>query len=91
MVAAMGHLVVSLYHYEIEFRLTKAHANTDGLSWLLVKVVTCEGYPSEVEAYNLSQLASFHVTASQLKTATVTDPELSRVLQFVQKGWPRIC
>ncbi len=81
--------LLSAYRYEIEFRPTKAHANADGLSRLPLNVVSCEGFSSDVEDFNLSQLGSLPVTASQLRTATASDAELSRVLQFVREGWPQ--
>jgi len=88
--ACMQHwaLLLSAYRYKIEFRPTEAHGNADGLSRLPVNMVTWEGYSQEVEIFNQTQLGSLPVTAAQLRIATETDPELSKVYQFVTKGWP---
>jgi len=51
-------------------------------------MVTWEGYSQEVEIFNQTQLEIPPVTAAQLSIATKTDPELSKVYQFVTKGWP---
>ena len=80
--------MLSAYHYQIEFRSTTAHANADGLSRLPLLKPGFEGNSPEPGIFNVSQIASLPVTASQLQTATRTDILLSKVMRYTKHGWP---
>ena len=41
--------------------------------------------------FNLHQIEILPVDAKQLKQATLSDPVLSKVLLYTQKGWPAEC
>ena len=43
---------------------------------------------SAASVFSLSQIEILPVDAAQLKVATQTDPVLSKVLLYTQKGWP---
>ena len=81
-------LILSAYQYCIQFKRTQDHANADGLSHLPL-----EGDPS-VEAatdatyFNLGQIDTLPLTATQLSEVTRSDPELGRVLAYTRSGWP---
>ena len=83
-------LILSGYHYEIEFRPTKAHGNADGLSRLPLPSDTQEIASIEPNIFNISQIKSLPVTVTQLKQATSHDPVLSKVIRYTQRGWQRI-
>ncbi len=70
------------------FRNTTAHANADALSMLPLPVMptTTEVEPEMVLL--MEHLADSPVTAQDIRTWTRRDPKLSRVLQFLQQGWP---
>ena len=60
-------LILSGYHYEIEFLPTKAHANADGLSRLPLPYDTQEIASIEPNIFNILQIKSLPVTITQLK------------------------
>lgn len=79
---------LSAYTYDIKFRSTSEHSNVDGLSRLPLNHVGTEGYSLEPALFNICQLESLPVTATQLATATRKDSTLSKVLRYTLKGWP---
>lgn len=83
-------LALSTYSYTIEFWSTKAHANTDGLSRLLLPLSPVEGseQPSVESVFVVSQMLALPMLVAQLRRATQNDPLLSRVYRCVQWGWP---
>ena len=81
-------LLLSAYHYEIEFRPTKAHANTDGLSRLPLPVEDSSRCSTVDSVFNIAQIQALPVSFSKLRKSTRTDPILSKVLLYVQRGWP---
>ena len=79
------------YSYEIKFRSSGVHSNADTLSHLpLQEAPALVPTPPEM-VLMLDQLESKSVTASQVRQGTVCHPVPSRVLQFVQNGWPDRC
>lgn len=81
-------LLLSAYTYDIHFRLTQAHGNADGLSRLPVgEDQSCT--PDDAMVFNIAQLDALPVCSSELMAATRTDPQLSKILQYVRKGWPK--
>ena len=80
-------LLLSAYNYNIRFRPTQAHGNVNGLSRLPVREdQSCT--PDNAMVFNIAQLDALPVCSSELMAATRTDPQLSKVLQYVRKGWP---
>ena len=65
-------LALSTYSYTIEFWSTKAHANTDGLSRLLLPLspVECSEQPSVESALAVSQMLALPTSVAQLRRAT---------------------
>ena len=62
--------------------------NADGLSRLPLEVGHFEGHNLEPSVFSLQQIERLPVTAAHLKKAAVTDAELSKILHFVNEGWP---
>ena len=80
-------LLLSAYNHDIRFRPTQAHGNANGLSRLPVREdQSCT--PDNAMVFNIAQLDALPVCSSELMAATRTDPQLSKVLQYVRKGWP---
>ena len=81
-------LTLAMYGYTVAFKNSSAHSNADALSRLpLPESVPCTPQPPETILL-LEHLEEMPVTAEHIKTWTQRDPILSRVLQFVQCGWP---
>ena len=81
-------VLLSAYKYDIAFKPTLAHANADGLSRLPLPTDTMEGQSPDASIFNVSQIETLPVTATQIQQATRTDPCLSKVLQYTRHGWP---
>ena len=82
-------IVPSGYDYQIEYRRSEKHSNCDALSRLPYEdsMIGCES-----EIYSVSAIdEDFPITAKDIGKATVLDPLLSRVLDFVVTGWPEKC
>ena len=81
-------LFFSAYEYNLKFRDTLSHANADALSRLPLVVVPPEtDTPPEVILL-MEHLCDSSVTAHDIQAATQKDPLLSKVLQYVCRGWP---
>ena len=79
---------LSGYSYTIKYRRTTQHANADALSRLPVPHED-SGVDTEVDVFALQQIDMLPITAMHLKRETGRDPQLSRVLTYVQAGWPK--
>ena len=77
---------MSAYDYSIEYKNTKAHANADSLSRLLM-----EGQEEDMvdSMYKISLVDGLPLTAADIAAETVKDPILSHVHQYVLGGWPQ--
>ena len=82
-------ITLSAYHYEIEFRPTKQHANTDSLSRLPLENALTTDTDKSVTLFNIQQIGTLPVQAKQLRQETANDPLLSKVLLYTKEGWPR--
>ena len=81
-------LFLSGYEYTLVFRNTAAHSNADALSRLPLPVEPLQT-DMEPELVLLAEhLADSPVTVNDIRTWTRRDPKLSRVLQYLQQGWP---
>ena len=82
-------LLLSAYQYDIEFRSTSEHANADSFSRLPIPTANKgEGSAIVASTFNINQIDVLPLGTKQLKQATDSDPVLSKVLRFTQKGWP---
>ena len=75
------------HDYDIEYKSSKSHANCDGLSRLPYSQSEDLPDSDSVELYNLSQIDSLPVSASDVKRETRRDPTLSKVFDFTLNGW----
>ena len=73
------------YHYHIEYKPGRQNANADAFSRLPVLNMPKQ-VPVPPEIVHMMDNAT-PVTVSQIRTQTVHDPTLSRVMQFVMHGW----
>ena len=80
-------LLLTAYHYEVEFRGTEKHGNADGLSRVPLPTLP-EEVVLPVTQVNLLQINSLPVRGEHLRAATSADPLLSRVLKYTMEGWP---
>ena len=81
-------LFLSSYEYTLTFRNTLAHANADALSRLPLPVAPATETPQPELVLLTEHLAESPISASDIRMWTARDPKLSRVLQYVQQGWP---
>lgn len=82
-------LTLAAYEYTIVFKEGKKHCNADGLSRLPLQV-TVSVKPQHGETVLLmEQVETMPVTAQQIRLWTSKDPVLSRVKDYVLKGWPQ--
>ena len=80
-------LILTAYNYDIRFRPSNKHGNTDGLSRLPVPYKDIND-TSPATLFNVLQVNTLPVNSDLLKRATAVDPVLSKVLRYVQGGWP---
>ncbi len=79
--------MLGAYEYVISYRAGKDHGNADALSRLPVAQPS-EEEPEEEHVWMLESIAGSLTTAEQIKHWTSKDPVLSRVCEYVLKGWP---
>ena len=80
---------MSAYHYDIEFRPTAKHANTDSLSRLPLDSISTAEINDSACLFNIQQIATLPVDPKQLRLETSNDSILSRVLRYTKEGWPQ--
>ncbi len=80
-------IMLEAYEYVISYRAGKDHGNADALSRLPVAQLS-EEEPEEEHVLMLESIAGSLMTAEQIKHWTSKDPVLSRVREYVLKGWP---
>ena len=79
-------IVLSAYDYQIEYRSSAKHSNCDALSRLPHED---SKIGSESEIYSLSAIdRDFPITTMDIGKATLQDPVLRKVLDWVMMGWP---
>ena len=80
---------LNYFQYKIVYKKGSEINNANGLSRLPLPTVSSQNIPVPSEHWLLLEhLSSGPVTATQIKTMTCQDKILSRVLFFVQNGWP---
>ncbi len=83
-------LALAMYEYQIAFKPTTSHGNADAMSRLPLPDQPPH-MPMPVEVVCLMEsLSHTPVTAAQIKGWTKRDPLLSKVLQYVERGWPNV-
>ena len=83
-------VLLSAYHYEIEFKPTDDHGNADGLSRLPLPADadTTTISTKTTAVFNISQIEALPITSSQIGSATKKDKILSKVYHYTKSGWP---
>ena len=81
-------LILAAYDYDLVFKPTQQHSNADALSRLPLQDQT-RNYSLEASDFNVYQIEALPVTSSAVRQETRNDPLLSKVLQYVQSGWPQ--
>ena len=79
---------LSAYNYHIEFRPTAAHANADGLSRLPLPETEFLETSSETNTFPVFRIKTLPITATDIQRETRQDSVLSKVVTYVQTGWP---
>ena len=82
-------VILSAYNYDIKYKSTDDHGNADGLSRLPLPQTspTCDTN-NAISTFNIGQVQALPVTFQEIQQATRRDASLSKVLQYVQQGWP---
>ncbi len=80
-------VMLEAHEIVISYRTGKDHGNADALSRLPVAQPS-EEEPEEEHVLMLESVAGPLTTAEQIKHWTSKDPVLSRVREYVLKGWP---
>ena len=82
-------LKLASYEYTISFRPTHKHGNADALSRLPIKDSEGkdEDLPTELVLL-MEAMDQMPITARNIRKWTQSDPLLSRVYCYTQKGWP---
>ena len=78
-------LILVAYQYQLQFRSTDEHKNTDMLSRLPLKE---DFTASEEPIFSITWVDILPVTLRQIAEATRKDPVMSRVLSHILNGWP---
>ena len=81
-------LFLSSYEYTLSFRNTTAHGNADALSRLPLPEEPATTAPVPELVLLAEHLDDSPVTAADIRAWTCRDRKLSRVLQYIQRGWP---
>ena len=84
------------YDFEIQYRRTENFGQADALSRLISKypteeedaVIAALSAEDHAESCLVDAIRALPVTAAEIKRATMADPILLQVIQFVQSGWP---
>lgn len=84
-------VAIGLYEYTIRFRNTHTHGNADALSRLPLPETQKESKNPPELVLLMDHLNDSPVTARHIAVWTRRDPELSKVLTYVEKGWPDEC
>ena len=80
------------FDYIIEYRKCSLNSNADAL--LRLPLPTTESTFEEVDHVKLlhvQQIQANPIDSKQCRLATINDPILARVLEFIQHGWPVQC
>ena len=81
-------LILGGYDYAIQYKEGKNMANADALSRLPLKTPETEVPRPPELVHPVEYLDSTPLTSSKIRVWTVHDPILSKVMKWVQEGWP---
>ena len=81
-------LLLSSYHYEIEFKSSAEVDSADALSRLLLKYQRDASVEDKVFYVAVQQLYRHPVSASEIARETSRNPILAKALSLTQDGWP---
>ena len=81
-------LLLSAYEYKISFRKTEDHGNADALSRLPLKTTSLETPQPPELVLLMNHLGESPVTARHIRVWTRRDPILSKVKDYIERGWP---
>ena len=85
-------LYLSNFNYQVEYRKGCENSNADALSRLpLTSTESTLEELSNVQPVQVSLIESTPIDSKQCKMAMLRDPILSKVLNFVLRGWPDKC
>ena len=79
-------IFLSAYSYDIEYKGTKLHANTDSLSRLPVQGEEDQD-AAATAMFKISLIEELPITATDIVAETNKDNVLSQVYRFVLEGW----
>ncbi|XP_055910825.1 uncharacterized protein K02A2.6-like [Eupeodes corollae] len=86
-------IILQAYSYTIHYRNTKNHANADVLSRLPmgddIEFDNREKKMFTVDQIYESVISDFPISAEIIAAHTKTDETLSRVIHYIQNGWPQ--
>ncbi len=87
-------IILASYQYSIQYRSTEKHYNADVCSRFPLKQSTHD--PVEVEINDVASVSVFSLcedmpllNSTLIARYTRTDPILSKVMMYVQEGWPQ--
>ena len=84
-------LTLAGYEYKLSYKRSNDHANADGLSRLpLADIPTAISVPPELILL-METISDSPITAKQISLWTKADAILSKVLYFINHGWPDTC
>ena len=85
-------IILSDYTYNIQYKPTKEHGNADTLSRFPVTNDDCfekeQSLELVVNLVQTNQLEKFPIKAEDIQKVTKEDEVLSKVCEYIQKGWP---
>ena len=85
-------LYLSNFNYQVEYRKGCDNSNADALYCLpLSSTESTLEEISNVQSVQVSLIESTPIDFKQCRMATLRDPILSKVLNFVHRGWPDKC
>ena len=81
-------LTLAAYQYNIRYKSGKTLNNADALSRLPRPITTNSDCVPDELAQLVLHLSSTSINAGVIRSWTAKDPVLSRVLRYIQTGWP---
>ena len=81
-------LLLTAYDYNICYKPTEWHSNTDGLSRLPLPSQDTSLTTEVASVFHIGLIQTLPVTFQQVQSATRCDPTLSKIATYAQSGWP---
>ncbi|KFD62491.1 hypothetical protein M514_25341 [Trichuris suis] len=82
-------LILSAYTYEVHYVPAKENAPADALSRLAIQVDKVSNHEKQPSGQLLNlRLQNLPVTKKELKRELIRDEELSKVIAYMERGWP---